>query len=624
MTDQVGPVLRPRASLGRRMALVILPLVLIPVIIIGGTGYLRSRTILSNQAETQLTNSTSAQVSRVLEWAQTREQALQLGSQRSAIREPLGHLLHDNPAGDTRQALVEELTPLLDEIRTSEGQVLFSEIFVLDPTNNEIVVSTEPTWVGQSLEGDLSESLAMDSTSSHPLHDDPLLAPGTLSIVSSAPMRTGMMEEIDAVMVGINLETRVGSLIEELQVFSQQRGIFMEQTGLTLLAIGPDIIATLPRYSMAPESDVGSDHAVFNLIDQASRGAAQYSNSEGVAVLGAYEWIPEMDMGVVIEVPSETIFAELNSLFPFIVTLIVVTGVLTVLIAVFATSRMLRPLSQLAEFAQRIARGDWEYRISEEREDEIGVVGQALNRMAEELQESYQTLEQRVRDRTQQVRTASEVARAVTSIPSLEDLLRQAVELIRERFDYYYVSIFLLDHNGEYAVLRQATGEVGQALIARGHKLAVGSNSVIGWVTAHNEARVTSEVSEDPVHLRNEFLPDTRSEAAVPLQVAGTVLGALDVQSTHPNAFSDEDLEILRTLADQLSAAIQNARLAETSVAAAERARLISTVTGEMSGLLDVDQVLNTAAQSLHRALGQSEIMIKLTPSGGDGGSDGQ
>jgi hypothetical protein len=73
-----------------------------------------------------------------------------------------------------------------------------------------------------------------------------------------------------------------------------------------------------------------------------------------------------------------------------------------------------------------------------------------------------------------------------------------------------------------------------------------------------------------------------------------------------------------------LSAAIQNARLAETSVAAAERARLISDVTGQMSGLLDVDQVLNTAAHSLHRALGDSEIMIKLTvPGAGDGNGSG-
>ncbi|MGA9531878.1 MAG: GAF domain-containing protein [Anaerolineales bacterium] len=624
MTEQAArsapAIPRARSSLGRRMALILLPLVLIPIILIGGTGYLRSRQILANQAEAQLTNVTASQANLLTDWAQERQQRLQLGSQLAALRDPLGHLLHDNPDQPERQALLDLLTPQLDSLRSSEGRVLFSQVLVMDPTSGQIVTSTRSDWVGQTINTDLRTNLSMDAAETRPVQSEPVISPNGLSLVSSAPMRTGMMEEIDAVLVGVNLETRVGSLMEELQVYWQQRGVFRERTGNTFLAIAPDTIVTLPRYSMQPETSSGSAHPVFDLQTQAVQGTAEYAGLDGTSVLGAYEWLPEMGMGVVIEVPTETIFADLNSLFPFIVTLIVVTGVLTVLLVVLITGRMLQPLGQLAEFGQRLARGDWDYRVPTKRQDEIGVVGQALNRMASELQRSYSTLEQRVRDRTQQIRTASEVARAVTSIPALEDLLRQAVELIRQRFDYYHVSIFLVDDRGEFAVLRQSTGDVGQALIARGHKLAVGSDSVIGWVTANNGPRVSSEVTEDPIHFRNELLPETRSEAAVPLQVAGTVMGALDVQSVQPSAFSDEDIEVLQTLADQLSAAIQNARLAETSVEAAERSRLISEVTGQLSGLLDVDQVLNTAANSLHRALGDSEIMIKLTtPGSGDG-----
>lgn len=118
------------------------------------------------------------------------------------------------------------------------------------------------------------------------------------------------------------------------------------------------------------------------------------------------------------------------------------------------------------------------------------------------------------------------------------------------------------------------------------------------------------------MHFRNELLPATRSEAAVPLQVGGVVLGALDVQSQDPNAFTPEDLAVLQTLADQLSVAIQNARLVQMSAAAAERARLISQVTSQVTGVLEVDEVLETAAQTLHRALGQPEIVIRLLPPG--------
>src|SRR4030042_2679722 len=101
--------------------------------------------------------------------------------------------------------------------------------------------------------------------------------------------------------------------------------------------------------------------------------------------------------------------------------------------------------------------------------------------MAEGLSGVYRALEQRVEERTRQIRAASEVARAAISTPDLEELLRRAVGLIRERFGYYHASIFLLDDSGENAVLRASTGDVGEALIARGHRLKVGSQSIIGW-----------------------------------------------------------------------------------------------------------------------------------------------
>lgn len=623
-SDGRTAILQPRRSLGRRMALVLLPLVLIPVVLIGGTGYLRSRAILEQQAEGQLTSAATSQATRMLEWAQTREQRLQLGSQLSGLREPLSRLLHEERSAEERTADLTTVREEIENLRTSEGQVLFSQAAVLDPASGTILVATEQSWEGQTPPDAIREQLDMAATRTFAVHDDSLFSPGSVSMISYTPMRTGMTQGPDAVLMGVNLETRVGALIEELQIFSQQRGVFREQVGTTFLVMEPGTIVQLPRYSMAPEATTGSTHEVFGLMGENPTGTATYAGLTGESVLGAYEWIPEIGLGVVVEVPTDTIFGELNSLFPFIATLIVVTGMLTVLIAVIATRRMLQPLERLAIFGQRLARGDWEYRVPEDRDDEIGVVARSLNRMANQLRETYSTLEERVEERTRQVRTASEVARAVTSIPSLEELLHQAVQLIRERFDYYHVSIFLLDEEGQNAELRQSTGEAGRALLARGHKLEVGSDSIIGWVTANNQPRVASDVSEDPVHFRNELLTETRSEAAVPLQVGGSVLGALDVQSDQPNAFSEEDIEILQTLADQLSAAIQNARLAQTSVAAAERAQLLSEVTGQMSGLLDVDQVLNTAAQSLHRALGRPEIMIRLTASEEDGQEGGR
>ena len=107
-------------------------------------------------------------------------------------------------------------------------------------------------------------------------------------------------------------------------------------------------------------------------------------------------------------------------------------------------------------------------------------------------------------------------------------------------------------------------------------------------------------------------MKSTRSELAIPLQTSGRVLGALDVQSRRPDAFRQQDVETLQTLADQLSAAILNARLAQVSAVAAERARLVSEVTSELSGPLEIDEVLERAARAIQRGLGNPEVMIRF------------
>jgi HAMP domain-containing protein len=619
-TRDASPPLRARSSLGRKLALVLLPLMLIPLAAMGATVFYRTRGILRDQAANQLISATESQISSLEDWSQVRQQRLQLGAQRSSLRDEVALLLYDTPTGAEFEDLKTSTRADLEDLKSNEGQTLFSEILVARP-DGTIVTSTNESWEGQTLSALSEGMLTADQPGTHPLYNDQVLDPGKLALVSLSPLRSGHMTEVDAALVGVNLDTRVGTLMQQLQVFWQQRGVYRQEIGSSYLAIPPSTVFRLTLYALAPEAVEGVQMPIFDVSQTDTPATVEYTNFDGTPVLSAYQWVPGWNMAVVTEVPQETVFADLNSLLPFTVTTVVLAAALSLIVIVVATSRLLRPLGRLAEFAQRISKGDWAYRVPEDRNDEIGLVSGSLNRMAEELSQIYTTLETRVKSRTQQIQTAAQVARAVTSIPTLEDLLRQAVNLIREQFDYYYVSIFLIDRDGTDAVLAEATGEVGQALIARGHRLAIGSQSIIGWVTANNQPRIASEVGDDPVHFRNELLPETRAELAVPLQVGGTVLGALDVQSTSPDAFKPEDLEILQTLADQLSAAIQNARLAQVSMEAAERSRLISEVTGQLSGLLDVDQVLSTAAQSLHRALDQPEILIQLS---GTEGPDGQ
>ncbi|GAB4532508.1 MAG: hypothetical protein Kow0063_13130 [Anaerolineae bacterium] len=180
--------------------------------------------------------------------------------------------------------------------------------------------------------------------------------------------------------------------------------------------------------------------------------------------------------------------------------------------------------------------------------------------------------------RSNQLQTAAVVSRAVTGILDPEELIRHVVDLVQKRFGLYYAGLFLVDQTGEWtgepnkwAVLRAGTGKAGQQMVKAGHKLEIGGGSMIGWCVANAQARIALDVGEEAVRFENPWLPETRSEMALPLVVREKVIGAMTIQSTQEAAFSEEDVSVLQTMADQLAIAIENARLlAETQKALQE------------------------------------------------------
>jgi GAF domain-containing protein len=173
------------------------------------------------------------------------------------------------------------------------------------------------------------------------------------------------------------------------------------------------------------------------------------------------------------------------------------------------------------------------------------------------------------------LQATAQVGEITSKILDLDQLFNEAVGLIRDRFAYYHVQIFLVDDERQYANLVASTGEAGQRLLARNHRLAVGSQSVIGRVTQTGEVVIARDTDRDIVHARNELLPNTRSEMALPILDADRIIGALDVQSTRSDAFRRTDVQALQTMANQIGTAIRNARLfAEQKASVQENKRL--------------------------------------------------
>jgi GAF domain-containing protein len=203
-----------------------------------------------------------------------------------------------------------------------------------------------------------------------------------------------------------------------------------------------------------------------------------------------------------------------------------------------------------------------------------------------ELKQLQESLEQQVQERTAelasrgfelekavthiqrraaQFEALAQVAQSISSIRDPQELLPLITSVVSEYFGFYHVGIFLIDEFNEYAVFTAANSEGGKRMLERKHRLRVGEEGIVGNVTATGEPRIALDVGNDAVYFGNPDLPDTHSEMALPLKSSGKIVGALDVQSTERGAFTNDDVQTLSLLADQVSLAIENARLFESS-----------------------------------------------------------
>ncbi|HVN52818.1 MAG TPA: GAF domain-containing protein [Anaerolineaceae bacterium] len=208
--------------------------------------------------------------------------------------------------------------------------------------------------------------------------------------------------------------------------------------------------------------------------------------------------------------------------------------------------------------------------------------------------------------RALELQTAAEIARDTSGTLALDILLKRIVNMLCERFGFYHAAIFLLDETGSYAVVRESTGEAGVELKQRGHRLAVGSRSVIGTTTATAQPVVVNDVLQSEVHRFNPLLPETRAELGIPLKLGERVIGALDVQSTLVNSFHSDDVIVLQILADQIAVAIDNARAYELSQKAVEEMREVDRVKSQF--LANMSHELRTPLNSI---IGFSRVILK-------------
>jgi PAS domain S-box-containing protein len=220
--------------------------------------------------------------------------------------------------------------------------------------------------------------------------------------------------------------------------------------------------------------------------------------------------------------------------------------------------------------------------------------------------------------RSNQLQTAAEVSKSASTLLDPEELMNQTVNLIQERFNFYYVGLFLVDEAGEYTVLRAGTGEAGRQMLEAGHRLAIGGQSMIGWSVANAQARIALDVGKEAIRFDNPLLPETHSEMALPLVSRGQCIGALTVQSTQEATFSEEDIAILQSMSDHLAIALENARLYEEERRRVIQLELISGITQKIASILGVDELLRQVVHLIGDTFSYYYTGILLVEAGSD------
>ncbi|RME06063.1 MAG: GAF domain-containing protein, partial [Anaerolineae bacterium] len=520
--------------------------------------FLLARATLTRSVYTQLDSVATLKEDAMLRWLEHEQESLLVLSQSSQIASGLEKMQSATPDSQSYFTARDTLRTFLRSYRAHEEEI--AEAFLMSPVGGEVLVSTTPANEGSYRTTDEYYTQGRKATYTQHFYPSPLTGETTVTIATPILNDEGTL--LGVLAVHLNMDA--------LNTILQERS-GLGETGETYLVDKFNNFITQAQFGARafPRGvhTVGIDTALSG-----EDGVGRYQNYLGTPVLGAFRWLPEQEVALLVEISQQEAFAPARTLGRN--TFLIGAALITLLaVGVYYLSRQTAdPILEISQAAQEVAQGNLTRRVHVALQDEIGALARNFNFMTESLQQSIEELEGRVAERTrelarrsEEIQTAAELGSAITAIRDLNTLLERVAHLISDRFGFYHVGIFLLDEHREYAVLRASNSPGGRRMLARGHRLKVGEQGIVGFAAATGTARIALDVGEDAVFFDNPDLPETRSEMAIPLIAAERTLGVLDIQSTQEAAFTQEDIAILRILADQVAIAIENARLFQES-----------------------------------------------------------
>ncbi len=203
----------------------------------------------------------------------------------------------------------------------------------------------------------------------------------------------------------------------------------------------------------------------------------------------------------------------------------------------------------------------------------------------------------------QQLALVRSVSRKISKFSNLETLSSQITSLVQETFNYYYVAIFLIKPSTKRLRFKASASACSvsppefEQVNNEGFRLG---QHIIGHVAESGQEHVANDVTKEPRYQSVKSLPETRSEAVMPLKIEGKVLGVFDIQSEKKNAFHEDDLVVLRALADHIAIAVETTRLIEDVRKRADHLAIVAEVSRKITKILDQEKLLTNIVELIH------------------------
>ncbi len=435
--------------------------------------------------------------------------------------------------------------------RQAETAHPFDRVMLLDASGT-VRASSDPNLVGHDFSAEAWFEAALAPTAmgsvvvTGPLRD---VSDAQESLFFARPLHDDR-NVLVGVLAGRVSTTLLHNILMSIPVWGKTSDFYLIRTG--------------QQYVVPPRLGEGAGSDGIALVALAGEnGSGAWRDYRGQLVIGAYRWIPTLNMALVLKQDM----GEVQKANEGLLRLQLIVGGLAALaalgVALVVTGRAARVVDTVSAFSSRIAAGELALRVPGSSVAELNEVARSVNRIAERLDALAASQDAIIQERTRALEITARMGHAIASETDTDRLLQTTIEMIRDRLGYYHAQVFLLDDLRQHAVLRASMGEAGRQMMARGHKLAVGSRSVVGQAVARGEPVLASNTRHAEYWLPNPLLPETRAELAIPLRLGDQIIGALDVQATEPDAFDEATISVLQTIADQLGVAIRNAQLFE-------------------------------------------------------------